>query len=83
MGDKRNSRGLGRRATYGYSLTELCQDDEVENERTGKEGVFASIVTDYRVASVHEDLRDVLVHCSLRVCYVGHVFDYNLAVMTG
>lgn len=44
-----------------YPLGEFREDDQVEYERRGEEGVFTGVVADDRVFAIHHDLGGVLV----------------------
>ena len=60
------------------ALAELREDDEVEDDGGGEEGVLAHVVHGDRILAAHHDLRGVLVHRPLRVTHVGHVLDHDL-----
>lgn len=59
-------------------LCQLSEDDQVEYDGGSKEGVFTGIVEDDSVVATHEDLGGVLVHGTLAVADIGHIFDDNL-----
>lgn len=54
---------------------ELGEDDQVEDEGRGEQGVLASVVHGDGVGASQEDGADVLVHGTLGVTDVGHVLD--------
>jgi len=61
-------------------LTQLSQDDQVQDDGCGQEGVLTCIVQYNGVVSPHTNLRRVLVHCPLAVTHIGNILDHNLAI---
>lgn len=59
-------------------LSELCQNNEVQNDRGSEQRVLTCVVQDNRVLSPHKDFRRVFVHGTLAVANVGDVLDHNL-----
>ena len=57
------------------AANELSEEDEVEDDGGGQQGVLARVVDGQRVAAAHEDLRDILVHGPLGVGDGWHVLD--------
>jgi len=57
------------------SFEELGQEEKVQNDRCGKEGIFANVVECQGMLATHKYLGDVLVHCFLGVSGRGNVFD--------
>lgn len=64
----------------GDAREELCEQDEVEDERHGEERVLARVVQHEGVLAAHEDLGRVLVERALRVADVRDVLDDDCVV---
>ena len=59
-------------------LAELSKDDQVKNDGSCKEGVFAGVVHHYGVEPSHTDLRGVFIHCTLAITHERYILDDNL-----
>ena len=62
------------------ALAQLGDDDEVEHEGAGEQGVLAGVVDDDGVGATHHDLGRVLVHGALAVAHARHVLDHHAVV---
>jgi len=63
-----------------YSLAKFSEDDEVEDERAGKQRVLTRVVDHNGIATSHQNLAGVLVHCTLAVAHVRHVLYYDAVI---
>jgi len=59
---------------------QLGEEDEIENDRGGEEGVFAGVMDDEGVLATEENLRGVLIHGTLAVPDVRHVLDDDAVI---
>ena len=59
---------------------ELGQDDQVQDQGRGQEGILAGVVHGDGVASVHENLGNVLIQSTLGVTDSGDVLDDNQVI---
>ena len=61
-------------------LTQLSEDEEVQDDGGRQEGVLTRVVQHHCVVASHAYLRRVLIHGSLAVTHVGDILDYNLLI---
>lgn len=62
------------------SLEDLGEENQVENNWSGKERILTDVVADEGVLTVQEDRGDILIHGLLGVSSEGDVLDNNLVV---
>lgn len=61
-----------------YALHQFRQDDQIQDDGSGKERVLASVMHDYSVVPAHKDLGRVFIHSSLAVANIRHILDNHL-----
>ena len=61
-----------------YSFSQLCHNDQVEDDWSSEKRVFTSVVQYHSVGTTHEDLRGVLVHGTLAITNIRNIFNHNL-----
>lgn len=65
------------------SFEDLGEEDEIENDGGGEQGVLADVVADKSVLAIQEDGGDVLIHSLFGVSCEGDVLDDDLVVDFG